>query len=61
MKRDESTITIKITLKEVAATNLQVLIQDQGIKKYVYEKRQGGNLIQFYKYKINPDKKSRKF
>lgn len=28
IKRDDSTITIKITLKEVTTTNFQVLIQD---------------------------------
>ena len=37
-KRDDSMITIKITLKEAAATNLQVLTQGQGIGEYVYEK-----------------------
>ena len=38
MKKDYSTITIKMILKEVAATNLQVLIQGQGIGECVYEK-----------------------
>lgn len=27
----------------------------------VDEKGKGGNMLQFYEYKINPDKKSRKF
>lgn len=47
MKRDDSTITIKITLKEAAATNLQVLIQGQGIREYIYDKQKGWNMLQF--------------
>ena len=48
MKRDDSTtITIKITLKEAAATNLQVLIQGQGIREYIYDKQKGRNMLQF--------------
>ena len=61
IKRDDSTITIKITLKKAAVTNLQVLIQGQSIGEYIYENGQGENLLQFYEYKINSDKKSGKF
>ena len=60
-KRDDSMITINITLEEAAATNLQVLIQGQGIREYIYKKWEGGNMLQFYEYKTNSGKKSRKF
>ena len=61
IKRDDSTIVLKIIPREAAASNLQVLIQGEGMGEYVYQKRQGGNLLKFYEYKIIPDKKSRKF
>ena len=59
IKRDDSTIVLKITLTEAVASDLQILIQGQRMDQYVYQKRQGGNLLKFCEYKINPDKKSR--
>lgn len=50
-RRDNSTIILKITLREAAASNLQVLIQGQGMNECIYQNGQGGNLLKFYEYK----------
>ena len=60
MKKDDSTITARITLKNAAAQDLDILIARQGIGDYIYKGRKNGNKLQMYKYKVVLDANSQK-
>ena len=60
VKKDDSTITARITLKNAAAQDLDILIARQGISDYIYKGRKDGNKLQMYEYKVVLDANSQK-
>ena len=58
MKRDGSTIKVRITLRNAATHNLDVLIAGQSIGELVYESRKEGNKLQMYECKVVQDTNS---
>ena len=58
MKKDGSTIKVRITLRNAATHNLDVLIAGQSIGELVYESRKEGNKLQMYECKVVQDTNS---
>lgn len=52
LKRNDSAITVKITLRRAAVRNLEVIISGQGCKEYMYKKGNKGNIVSMYEYKV---------
>ena len=52
MKRNDFSIKVEISLKEAAATDLDIMVYGQGYGEYVYKSNKEGNMIQLYEYKV---------
>ena len=57
MKKDDSFINEKLSLRDVAEYDLDVTVVGQRFSKFVYESRKDGNMIQMYELNVVKDNK----
>ena len=60
MKRDDSAINVKITLRGAAARNLEVIISREGYREFLYERGNKGTIMSMQKYKVTSEEAKRK-
>ena len=60
MKRDDSAINVKITLRSAAARNLKVIISGQEYGQFLYERGNKGTIMSMYEYKVTSEETKRK-
>ena len=60
IKRDDSAINVKITLRDAAARNLEVIISGQGYGEFLYERGNKGTIMSMYEYKVTSEEAKRK-
>ena len=60
MKRNDSSVKVEISLKEVALHDLDIMVLSQWYGGYEFESNSDGNMIQFFEYKVVEDDNSKK-
>ena len=60
MKKDDSFIDEKISLRDAVEHDLDVTVVGKRLSEFLYESRKDGNMIQMQEYKVVKDEKSTK-
>ena len=60
MKRNDSSVKVEISLKEVALHDLDIMVLGQWYGGYEFESNSDGNMIQFFEYKVVEEDNSKK-
>ena len=60
MKRNDSSVKVEISLKEVALHDLDIMVLGQWYGEYEFESNSDGNMIQFFEYKVVEDDNAKK-